>query len=185
MEDNKIIDLYWQRSDQAIPQTETKYGAYCRTIAYNICRNHEDTDECLNDTWLRAWNTMPDKRPHDLSAYLGRITRNMALDKYRAKAAGKRGGCEPTLALEELQECVCHSAEPDEQFNALELGSSIAAFVAALPETERKIFVARYWYMAPVGEIAKKAGFTQSKVKMMLLRTRDRLRSQLEKEGYL
>ena len=74
MEDNKIIDLYWQRSDQAIPQTETKYGAYCRTIAYNICRNHEDTDECLNDTWLRAWNTMPDKRPHDLSAYLGRIT---------------------------------------------------------------------------------------------------------------
>lgn len=185
MEDSRIIDLYWKRSDRAIAETDKKYGAYCRTIAYNICRSREDTDECINDTWLKAWNTMPDKRPDTLSAYLGRITRNLALDKCRARTAEKRGGGELFLALEELAHCSDHSGEPEKQFDSRELERAVAGFVDALPETERRVFVSRYWYMASVAEIAEKAGFSHSKVKMMLFRMRGKLRSYLEKEGLI
>lgn len=182
MEDREIVDLYWQRSDRAISESAHKFGGYCYTIAYQICANAEDADECVNDTWFRAWNLMPDKRPSILSAFLGRITRNYALDCYRARTSQKRGGGETALALDELYDCVPASASAEKRFEQKLLEEAIRDFVAALPETERKVFVARYWFLAPIAAIANRTGFTPGKIKSMLHRTRGKLRVYLEEE---
>ena len=113
MEDEQIVDLYWQRSDLAISETNQKYGRYCHRIAYNICGTDEDAEECVNDTWFRAWNLMPDQRPAVLSAFLGRITRNLAIDCIKAKNRLKRGGGEAALALDELEECISAGTDPE------------------------------------------------------------------------
>ncbi len=182
MEDRQIVDLYWQRSDRAIAESVQKFGGYCYTIAYHICANAEDADECVNDTWFRAWNLMPDKRPSILSVFLGRITRSLALDRYRARTSQKRGGGETALALDELYDCVPSSASAEKAFEARQLAEAIGAFVAALPETERKVFVARYWFLAPIAAISERTGFTPGKIKSMLHRTRGKLRAYLEEE---
>lgn len=182
MEDRQIVDLYWQRSDRAIAESAQKFGSYCYTIAYHICANREDADECVNDTWFRAWNLMPDKRPSILSVFLGRITRSLALDCYRARTSQKRGGGETALALDELYDCVPSSASAENSFEQKLLEKALRDFVAALPETERKVFVARYWFLAPIAAIAKRTGFTSGKIKSMLHRTRAKLRTYLEEE---
>jgi len=183
MQDEKIVELYWQRSDEAIRETEKKFGAYCRTIAYNILQNGEDSEECVNDTWLGAWNSMPDRRPARLAPYLGRITRNLSLNRALAQSRKKRGGGEFAVALEELGDCVPSDDSPEKELERRELNRAISNFVAALPETERRVFLARYWYFAGVDDIAARLGFTHSKVASMLSRTRRKLKTQLTEEG--
>lgn len=175
MEDARIVDLYWQRSDDAILETDIKYGPYCRTIAYNILHNHEDTEECVDDTYMGAWNSMPDKRPQRLSPFLARITRNFALNRIAERNSQRRGSGELPLCLEELGDCIPSGFSLDKELEDRELGRLIRAFISGLPRTERRVFLSRYFYMIPVREIAERMGFSQSKVKSMLYRTRRRL----------
>lgn len=185
MEDSQIIDLYWQRSDRAIEETDRKYGRYCRAIAFNVCPSREDAEECVNDTWLQAWNRMPDARPQVLPAFLGTITRRLAISRWRSRTRQKRGGGEMELALEELAECIPSGSDPEQSAEAKELAAAIRRFVDALTEEERQVFLARYWYLAPVEEIARHMKFSASKTKSMLFRMRGRLRDSLTKEGLL
>ena len=184
MEDREIVELYWRRSDRAVQESEKKYGPWCRTIAKNIVADLRDAEECVSDTWLAAWNAMPDKRPEKLGGFLGKLTRNLALDRWRAAQRRKRGGGETPLALEELSECIPDGGNVEETVELRELSRTVAAFVRALPETERQVFASRYYALASMEEIAARSGFSQAKVKSMLHRTRLRLRAELEKEGY-
>lgn len=183
MEDSRIIELYWERSEQAIAETAAKYGAYCYAIAYNVLNNREDAGECVNDTYLGAWDSMPPQRPSILSAFLGKITRNLSLRRWRDAHVQKRGGGQLPVVLEELEECIRGKLSIEEQVEAKELSQWVNAFVSELPEVERKVFVCRYWYLDPVDAIALRYGFTKSKVKSMLMRTRGKLRACLEAHG--
>ena len=184
MEDREIVELYWRRSDRAVQESEKKYGPWCRTIAKNIVADLRDAEECVSDTWLAAWNAMPDKRPEKLGGFLGKLTRNLALDRWRAGQRRKRGGGETPLALEELSECIPDGGNVEETVELRELSRTVAAFVRALPEPERQVFASRYYALASMADIAARSGFSQAKVKSMLHRTRLRLRAELEKEGY-
>ena len=183
MEDKQIVDLYWQRSDLAISETNQKYGRYCHTIAYNICGTDEDAEECVNDTWFRAWNLMPDQRPSVLSAFLGRITRNIAINLIKTKNRIKRGGGEAVLALDELEECIPGGRNPEQALEEKELEEAIGRFVSQLPQPEKTIFILRYWRVAPIDEIAEKLQFSNGKIKSSLFRTRRKLRDYLQEEG--
>lgn len=183
MEDSRIIELYWERSEQAIAETEAKYGTYCYTIAYNVLHDKEDAGECVNDTWLGAWDSMPPQRPSILSAFLGKITRNLSLKRWRDAHVQKRGGGQLPLVLDELEECISGKLSVEEQIEAKELSQWVNVFVAELSEEERKVFVCRYWYLDPVDAIALRFGFTRSKVKSMLMRTREKLKVRLEEHG--
>ena len=183
MEDGAIVELYWQRSEEAIPETERKYGAYCQRIAYHVCGDHEDAEECVNDTWLRAWNRMPNERPGLLSAFLGAITRNLALDRWRARHSLKRGGGELPAVLDELAETLDSGLDTQKELEIKELNRGLRRLLDQLDKTERDVFLSRYWYVASIAEIAEKSGFTESKVKSMLHRTRRKLIRQLKEEG--
>ena len=183
MEDRQIVDLYWQRSDLAISETNQKYGRYCHCIAYRICGTDEDAEECVNDTWLRAWNLMPDQRPTILSAFLGRITRNFAINLIKTKNRIKRGGGEAVLALDELEECIPGGRNPEQALEEKELEKAIGRFVSQLPQPEKTIFVLRYWRVAPIDEISEKLQFSKGKIKSSLFRTRRKLRDYLQEEG--
>ena len=185
MDDKNIVDLYWEKSEAAIAQTDAKYGKYCRYISYNVLKNKEDSEECVNDTYLRAWESMPPTRPQYLAAFLGKITRNLSLDRYRKNAARKRGGGQVEYVLEELKECIPSSKCTEEIVDELALTKVLNDFVGGLDEEKRKIFMRRYWYMSSVREIADDYEFTVSKVKMVLMRTRNELKELLEKEGLL
>ena len=180
MEDSAIVELYWQRSDRAIPETDKKYGGYCHHIAYNICGSPEDAEECVNDTWLQAWNRMPDARPAALPPFLGAIVRSTAINRFRAARRQKRGGGQTELALDELSECIPAPDGVEQAVEAAQLRQAIDGFLGGLGETERKIFVARYWFLAPIGEIAGKLGCSEGKVKTSLYRTRGKLRAFLK-----
>lgn len=184
MEDPRIIDLYFQRSEQAIVETDRKYGGYCYCIAYNILSNREDSEESVSDTYLAAWNTMPPKRPKALNIFLGKITRHISIDRYRRNNAKKRGGGEIALALEELEGCT-DGHDTESQWEVKELTHILNQFLSTLTETERNIFLCRYWYCDSIQTIAERAGFSQSKVTSMLHRTRGKLRKCLREEGYL
>ena len=183
MEDEQIVELYWQRSDQAIGETSRKYGRYCHAIAVNICGSPEDAEECVNDTWLRAWNRMPDQRPRVLSAFLGRITRNLAIDRVKARSRDKRGGGEAALILDELAECVPGGTEPERSLEQKELEEAVGRFVALLPEAEKRLFVLRYWYAASMDEMAGRLSLTRGQVAGRLFRTRRKLQNYLKEEG--
>ena len=183
MEDERIVDLYWQRSDLAISETNQKYGRYCHTIAYNICGKDEDAEECVNDTWFRAWNLMPDQRPSVLSVFLGRITRNLAIDCIKARNRLKRGGGEAVLVLDELEECIPSGKPPEQVLEEKELEEAIRRFVSELPAFEKTIFILRYWHLISVPEISKKLCCSQGKIKSSLFRTRKKLRIFLQEEG--
>ena len=183
MEDQAIIDLYWARKEQALEESDRKYGGFCRTIAYNILHSLEDSEECVNDTWLRAWNTMPPQRPGVLQAFLGRITRNLSLDRYKAARADKRGGGQRPLALEELGDCIPSAASVEEALALEELTRLLDRFLRALPERECCIFLRRYWYVDGTKEIARRYDMAEGSVKSTLYRTRQKLRAALEKEG--
>ena len=185
MEDAQIVDLYWQRNEDAIPQTEIKYGRYCQTVANNVLGDALDAEECVNDTWLAAWNSMPDNRPTALPPYLGKITRNFALTRLSERHALKRGGGRTAEVLDELAECLPGGDDPARVAEEKDLSERIAAFMRTLPETEQQVFVARYWYMAPVDTIARRFGFTRAKTAAMLHRTRKKLRAALSKGGWL
>ncbi|MBQ9685884.1 MAG: sigma-70 family RNA polymerase sigma factor [Oscillospiraceae bacterium] len=183
MEDREIVDLYWQRSEEAIPRTAAKFGGYCRTIAYNILSDAQDAEECVNDTWLKAWNSMPKNRPTVLAPYLGKLTRWISLTRLRERNSLKRGGGETALALDELAEAIPAENDTQHELEIKELSAAIRDFLEILDETESQVFLSRYWYMAPVNEIAEKFGFTQSKTASMLHRTRAKLLQYLTEEG--
>ena len=182
-DDQKIIELYVGRSEQALSETAGKYGRYCLSIAYGILQSHEDAQECVSDAYLTAWNAIPPRRPADLGTYLGRITRNLSIDRLRSRSREKRGGGEVPLALEELEEVVAGSDSPENEAVRKELTAALNRFLAQLPETERALFVSRYWFLAPVAELSKKFGFSESKTASILHRTRGRLRRFLIEEG--
>lgn len=185
MTDNQIIALYWRRSETAISETADKYGAYCRTVADHILHSREDSEECVNDTWLRAWNAIPPQRPARLRMFLAKITRNLAFDKFKAQTAGKRGGGEVELILDELSECVSAGGDAEGQFLAQELEETINRFVHTLPKRDCSIFVRRYFFAESIEAIAKKYGLSANNVTVILSRTRQKLKAHLKEEGYL
>lgn len=183
MEDHKIIDLYWARSQLAITESERKYGAYCHAIAQGILDRKEDAEECVNDTWLRAWNAMPPQRPGVLSAFFGKLTRNLSLDRWRHDRAAKRGGSQVEAALHELEGCLPDRRRPDEALEAGETAALISAFLRAQPNLDRRLFVRRYFHLESIASLAARFGQTESQVKSRLHRTRQKLKTALEKEG--
>ena len=183
MDDERIVEMYWNRDENAIKETDAKYGRYCRSISYNILRDHEDSRECSNDAYLEAWNCMPPQRPPILSAFLGMIVRRISIDRLRYKTAAKRGGGEATLSMDELEECVPEGMSMDEERSNAELGELLSDFLNGLPDTECDVFMRRYWYFDSIDDICRRFGFGRSKVKMMLFRTREKLRERLKKEG--
>lgn len=185
MDDSEIIELYFQRSEEAVTQTASKYGKYCYQIAYHILSSREDSEESVNDTYLAAWNTMPPRRPNILSAFLGKLTRYISLDRWKKRSAQKRGSGQVALSLEELEECISGSDDPEKEVDRKELLRYLNRFLDALPETQRKVFVCRYWYLESIPEIAARFGFSESKVTAMLHRLREKLRARLQLEGLL
>jgi len=183
MDDTKIIDLYWIRSESAISETAKKYGSYCRSIAFRILHNDQDSEECVNDTWLGAWSSMPPKRPSVLSTFLGRITRNLSLNRWKQYNTEKRGCAETTVALEELQECVPAPDGVESALDDMALTDALSRFLLSLSQEAQKFFVQRYWYLCSIREIADNCGVSTSKVKMSLLRSRQGLQKFLQEEG--
>lgn len=182
MEDERIVELYWERSENAISETAAKYGGYLNSISYNILADSEDAQECVNDTYHDAWNAMPPHRPSMLSTFLGKITRRISVDCWRKRHAARRGGGEITLVLEELEDCISGTRDVEKEIERRELIDMINRFLAALPDTERRVFMCRYWYMDSIASISRQFGFSRSKVTSMLHRTRGKLRAQLIKE---
>jgi len=184
LEDQEIIALFFRRSERAIAETDRKYGGYCYSIAYNILSSREDSEESVSDTYLAAWNSIPPRKPNVFSAFLGKITRHISIDRWRRQSAQKRGGGQMVLALEELGECVSQDSV-EKELERKALAGCLRTFLTSLPETERNVFLCRYWYLDSIQTIAQLTGFSQSKVSAMLHRMRIKLRSQLEKEGSL
>ena len=183
MNDNEIIRLYWSRDQIAIACTQEKYGHYCYRIAWNILYDHEDSEECVNDTYMETWNAIPPARPFSLKAFVGRLTRNNALNRYERNTAKKRGGPAGTLCLEELGECVSGKDDLHDRIDYEHLVTSINSFLSLLSKEQRIIFVRRYFYESSIREIAEDYGLSESKVKVTLSRLTKRLRESLEKEG--
>ena len=185
MEDREIIELFWARDERAVEAASQKYGGYCRVIAGNILGDERDAAECVNDAWLRAWNSIPPHRPENLKAFLGSLTRCASLNRWRDEHSQKHGGGQTGPAFEELSECIPDRERVDEALNRKELVQAINRFLSRLPDTERRLFVRRYWYFDPVSELAKNFGFSLSKVKTTLWRLRKKLLETLKKEGVL
>jgi len=183
MEDSKIIDLYWARSEQAIAETASKYGNYCYAIAYNVLSDPQDAEEAVNDTYSGAWNSMPPHRPSVLRTFLGKITRRISLKKCRDMSRDKRGSGEMALALDELDECIPSNKSVEDEVLANELSQILNRFIASLPITERRVFLCRYWYLDSIETISQEFNFSNSKVKSMLYRTRQKLLFHLRQEG--
>lgn len=180
MEDRTIIDLFWQRAEEALTECGRRYGRYCQTIAINILRNPEDAQECVNETWLKAWNAIPPARPVRLKAYLGRICRNLALDHYAAARSQKRGGGAIEIALDELAEIPL-----PENTGEGEITRVLNSFLRLEPPELAAIFVKRYWYLMSDREIAREYGYSRVKVASILYRMRQRLKNKLESEGLM
>lgn len=184
MDDSRIVELYWERNEDAITATGEKYGKYCHKVAFNILANDEDSNECVNDTYLAAWNSMPTNRPTLLGAYLASIIRNLALDLYRKNHAKRRGEGQVDVALDELTEVIGNSSTQDAVESKL-LAEAINSFLASEKVESRVIFVRRYFYMDSLDTIGERMGISEGKIKSSLFRTRARLREYLVKEGYM
>lgn len=185
MEDSEIIDHYWQRDEQAIRESGLKYGPYCFSVANAVLANRQDAEECVNSTWLAAWNNMPPQRPDHLAAFFAKITRNCALNKWKARKTQKRQGNETLLALQELNECILATEDTADEYQGKELGEAISLFLCRLPKRERTIFLRRYFYVQPTASIAKQYHLKESNVLVILSRTRKKLQSDLQERGYL
>lgn len=183
MEDWQIVALYWERAETAIAETSNKYAAYCRAICYCILGSELDSEECVNDTWLRAWESIPPHRPAVLKTFLGKIARHLALDRYDRRMAEKRGMGQVPLVLEELQDVLPSPDSTEQMVDSLALTEVLNRFLASLPAEQRNIFLGRYWYFRTIRELSAFYGVSESKVKMSLLRCRKKLREILEKEG--
>ncbi len=182
MEDQQILELYRLRSEDAIRETAAKYGAYCRAVAMNILQNPQDAEECVNETFLNAWNAIPPEQPSVLCAFLGKITRNLSLNRLKRSRAQKRGGGTMDLLFEELEECLPAEADVQAELDKAALTAAINAFLWGLEEQQRMMFVRRYWYADSIREIALRFGMSESKVKSLLFRIRGRLRVHLDEE---
>ncbi len=183
MEDYSIVELYWQRNEAAITETRNKYGKYLNAISMNIVKNAEDAEECVNDTYLNAWNSIPPNSPKLLKAYLGTIVRNLSLDCYKKRSSEKRRANQFTVLLSELEECLPAASSVEQTLADKEIAAQISAFLKTLPKDKQQIFVRRYFYCEGLKEIGMRLGFSQSKIKSALFETRNKLRKHLEKEG--
>ena len=184
MTDEAIVRLYWDRDEEAIAETSRKYGKYCFSIAYNILYNKEDSDECVNDTYNKAWNSIPPSRPTLLSAFLGKIVRNISLNRYKENTALKRGGYQMPLILDELSEIASDRPGPEEEILNTELIKAINDFLYDLPKDKRVMFIRRYWYADDIGAIAKRMGINENSVSVTIRRIRIRLRKHLLERGF-
>ena len=183
MDDNNIIDLFWERSEIAIKEIETKYGNLCKHVAINILRSDEDAQECVNDTYLGAWNAIPPYRPKVLSAFLCRITRNLALKKYEYNRAKKRD-VKMQLPIEELENCLLSASNIEEDYDAQYLAELMGDFLYTLTYEKRNVFIRRYWFLDSIVDISNRFEISESKTKSMLFRTRNELAKYIRKEGY-
>ena len=180
MDDAKIVEMYWNRNEEAIAETKRKYDKYCFAISHSVLRNQEDCEETLNDTWLAVWNAIPPHHPLNLATFAGKICRRLSINRWRSLSAEKRGGGEAVLSFDELEECIADDRSFRENQDAGIIAETINEFLSDLKESERKVF-----YFDSIDEISARFHFTQSKTKMMLKRTRDKLREYLIEEGVL
>ena len=185
MNDEQIINLFLTRSEKAIYEAKEKYEKYCYDIAYNILHNIEDSEECVNDAYLQAWNTIPPQKPNFLASFLGKITRNLAINKYKYNSAKKRGIGRMDIILDELEECLPAKDNIEQEVEDKIAIESLNVFLSMQKSRTRKIFIRRYWYMDSIKEIAKDFNMSESNVKMTLSRTRIALKMFMEKEGVL
>lgn len=183
MDDSDIINLYNRRSEEAIKETDKKYSSYLLSISQNILDSREDSRECLNDTYLRAWNTIPPNCPPKLSYYLGRIIRGLSIDRWRMRHSEKRLACEYSVSMDELGECFPSHETAEEGTELSELTALLNKFLNGLEQEARSVFIRRYYFCDSIKSISKMTGFSESKLKSMLLRMRQALRAELEKEG--
>lgn len=184
MKDEEIVALYWSRNEDAIAETSRKYGAYLSKIAYNVLYDPHDSEECVNDTFLKAWNSMPTHRPSVLSCYLGRIARQLAVDVYRKKHAQKRYASEYALSLAELGDTFSDGSTPEQELHAAALCDAMDAFLHSLPPAARTMFIGRYYFFDSLKTIAEYCGTAEGTVKSSLFRTRQALKAYLIKEGF-
>ncbi len=184
MDDNKIIDLYFDRNQLAIGATENKYSAYCKQICMNILHDEQDTEEILSDTYLKLWNTIPPQKPQSLMAYIAKIARNLSINKLKAKNAQKRSDDESPLSYDELDVCTPSNVNVESEAEVNLLSKQISQFLYTQKEDARNIFIRRYFYCDSIEVISERFSFSISKVKSTLMRTREKLRIYLEKEGY-
>ena len=184
MEDAEIVALYWARNEDAITQTKAKYGAYLNRVAYNILSDLEDSQECVSDTLLAAWRSMPDNRPKNLRTYLGKITRQVSIDLYRRRNRMKRYASEYAISLEELGDSFTDGRTPEDELNARLLTETVNCFLRTLPDEARNAFIGRYYFFDSVKNVARYCGMSESKCKSMLYRTRQSLKVYLQKEGF-
>jgi RNA polymerase sigma-70 factor (ECF subfamily) len=183
VDDEKILDLFFAREEEALEAVSSKYGAYCRAVAQGILRNHEDTLECVNDTYLRAWDAIPPARPGVLRIYLGKIARNLALDKYRKNTAAKRGGNTVTILHSELNDCIPGGNNIEAKEDAAHITTAIDSSLRKMPQEMRLVFMRRYWHADSIEASSTRINMSVAKVKSMLFRARQRLRTDLEGEG--
>lgn len=184
MEDAEIVALYWARDEDAITQTKAKYGAYLNRVAYNILSDLEDSQECVSDTLLAAWRSMPDNRPKNLRTYLGKITRQVSIDLYRRRNRMKRYASEYAISLEELGDSFTDGRTPEDELNARLLTETVNRFLRTLPDEAHNTFIGRYYFFDSVKNVARYCGMSESKCKSMLYRTRQSLKVYLQKEGF-
>lgn len=182
MVDKTIVELYWKRDPQAISETEKTYGVLCRSVSYNILQSHEDAEECTNDTWYKAWDTMPPQRPSSLRAYLCRIVRNLSIDRWRRRSSQKRGGGMEVL-LEELEDCLPPGPSAETEVELREVATVIEQWLEEQTAENRVLFLRRYWFGFSVQELARWSGYTGPQVSQKLLKLRRVLRKRLEQEG--
>ena len=183
LEDSKIIELFFVRTEQAIVELSAKYGTVCNRIARNILKNNLDAEECVNDTYLAAWNTIPPQKPDPLQTYIFRIVRNIAIAKYHANTCEKRNSYYD-VALEELENCLVASTTVEQEISANELSQKIDSFLDTLDKENRVMFVRRYWYADGISDIAKMFQTSNNNVSVRLSRTREKLKKYLKKEGF-
>lgn len=184
MEDEAIIRLYFARDERAVQETDCKYGGYCFALANGILHNDQDSEETVSDTYLKAWNAIPPKKPTVLKLFLAKITRNLAFTRWRAYSAQKRSGGEMELVLEELEECIAAPGQVEDSLNGKELALTIRGFLDTLPEKEQNIFLRRYFFVEESEEIARRYGMNRATVLRTLSRTREKLKAHLLREGY-
>ena len=184
MDDAKIVQLYWDRNEQAIPVTANKYGNYCTSISINILGNREDAEECVNDTYMNAWNSIPPHRPNILSTFLGKIVRNLSIKRYKHNTADKRGGGPAIVVLDEIAEFVSDTDSAEQEIDRKELVKAIDSFLDRLPANKRNIFICRYWYFDSVSDIANRFGMTENNVSVTLNRLRLKLHNYLLERGF-
>lgn len=185
MKDEEMVGLYWMRSEDAVAATAEKYGNYCYSIAFSILHNAEDAEECVNDAYLAAWNSIPPHRPERVAAFLGKITRNVSLNRWKQYNAQKRGEGQTELALSELEECIPAKTGIEQAVEDELLTRSIEKFLYSQPKLKRNLFIRRYWYISSIQELADEYGMSESKAKSLLFRMRKKLKHHLAKEDII